>query len=212
MNWRRAPTPEQRARRQDRAYTRWARAYDWAVRSLPVWKPWLRPALAHIRGPRVLEVSFGTGWLMTQYAGNFQTFGIEYNATMLTIANQNLAKAGLQADLSQGDVVALPYSDACFETVIDTMAFSGYPDPAAAMGEIWRVLVPGGILVLIDVNYPNDGDRAGAWLAKAWTLAGDQIHDLDRLLANAGFDHTDTQIGGRGSVHLYVATKPNTPT
>jgi len=50
----------------DRAHTRLAWAYDAAVKLLPIWKTWLRPALGPLKGPRVLEISFGTGYLMTQ--------------------------------------------------------------------------------------------------------------------------------------------------
>ena len=56
----------------DRAYTRLARVYDAAVKLLPIRKTWLRPALRPLKGPRVLEVSFGTGYLMTQYADRFE--------------------------------------------------------------------------------------------------------------------------------------------
>jgi len=52
---------ERFTREWDRAYTAWAQPYDLAVRLLPIWKTWLRRALPHIVGPRVLEVSFGTG-------------------------------------------------------------------------------------------------------------------------------------------------------
>jgi len=202
-------TATERAHRQDQAYTRWAKAYDWGVRALPLWKTWLRPALAPIRGPRVLETSFGTGWLMTQYASRFETSGIDFNAEMIATAQRNLARTGLRTGLCQADVAALPFDAASFDTVVNTMSFSGYPDPDAAMSEILRVLVPGGRLVLIDVNYPNDGNRFGTWLAQSWTRAGDRINDLVRLLDGAGFTYTDTEIGGWGSVHLYVATKPD---
>jgi hypothetical protein len=52
--------------RFDRFYTRFAPAYDRLVKALPVWKTWLGRALPHLVGPRVLEVSFGTGYLMTR--------------------------------------------------------------------------------------------------------------------------------------------------
>ncbi len=37
----------------DRAYTRLARVYDAAVKALPIWKAWLRPALGCLTGPDV---------------------------------------------------------------------------------------------------------------------------------------------------------------
>lgn len=59
----------------DRFYTRFGRSYDLAVRYLPVWRTWLRRTLPHIRGPRVLEVSFGTGFLLTQHACDYEASG-----------------------------------------------------------------------------------------------------------------------------------------
>lgn len=38
-----------------------SRPYDIGVKLLPVWKTWLKRAIPHIQGPRVLKVSFGTG-------------------------------------------------------------------------------------------------------------------------------------------------------
>ena len=48
---------------RDRLYTRFAGFYDLAVKVLPFWRRWLEQSIPHIRGPRVLEVSFGTGEL-----------------------------------------------------------------------------------------------------------------------------------------------------
>lgn len=47
-------------------YTMFARSYDVVTRIFPFWKKWLKTTLPHIQGPRVLEVSFGTGYLLTQ--------------------------------------------------------------------------------------------------------------------------------------------------
>jgi len=193
----------------DRGYTRFAGAYDVAVRRLPVWKTWLRCALPHLVGPRVLEVSFGTGYLLTQYAGNFDTYGIDYNATMALTARGNLRRSGVSAWLQQADVESLPYRDGEFDSVLNTMAFSGYPDADRAMAELSRVLKPGGRLVLIDVSYPADGNWLGTRLTGLFRGLGDLIRDMDALFERFGFDTTDTAIGGRGCIHLYVATKPN---
>jgi ubiquinone/menaquinone biosynthesis C-methylase UbiE len=191
----------------DRTYTRFAHLYDLAVRLLPVWKSWLRPALGCLEGPRVLEVSFGTGYLMTQYAGAFESHGLDFNAKMIAIARANLLRAGLRAALCRGTVEALPYRSASFDSVLSTMAFSGYPDARTALGELLRVMKPAGRLVLIDINYPADGNWLGTGLTRMWQHAGDLIRDVGALFRNFGLRHVDREIGGWGSVHLYVATK-----
>lgn len=201
--------PQSYTARNDRLYTRFAGLYDVAVRVLPVWRRWLGQALPLIRGPRVLEVSFGTGWLLTQYAGHFQTDGIDLNPALIETARRNLAKSGVRAELQRGSVEALPYPDGTFDTVVNTMAFTGYPDGPAAATELARVLTPGGRLVLIDINFPQDGNRRGtALVQRVGKPFGDLIRDVARLLADAGLQVEDDEIGGWGSVHLYLAVKP----
>ncbi len=191
----------------DRAYGLIARPYDIGVKLLPVWKTWLKRAIPHIQGPRVLEVSFGTGFLLTQYAGRFNTDGIDYNEKMVAVASANLKRKNIAARLRQGNVESLPYEHDTFDCIVSTMAFSGYPDGQCAMSELHRVLRPGGRLVLIDVEYPADGNRLGMGVMRLWVGLGDLIRDLGKLLHEFGFDYTEEEIGGFGSVHLYVATK-----
>ncbi len=196
----------------DLLYTRFARVYDVVVKAFPVWRRWLGHALPAIRGPRVLEVSFGTGWLLTQYAGRYRTDGIDLNPALIAVARRNLARAGVRADLRQGTVEALPYPDATFDTVVNTMVFTGYPDAAAAAAELVRVLKPGGRLVLIDIDYPRDGNRVGtAFVERLWKPFGDLVRNVSALLSDAGLDVRDDEIGGWGSVHRFLATKPGSP-
>ncbi len=67
------------SQRFDRLYSRFARPYDLAVKLLRIWRRWLGHALPHIQGPCVLEVSPGTGWLLTQYAARYETHAIDLN-------------------------------------------------------------------------------------------------------------------------------------
>ncbi len=201
------PDAQAFTQRFDRLYSRLARPYDIAVKSLPVWRRWISAASPRIRGPRVLEVSFGTGWLLTRYAGNFETHGVDLNEHMVAIAQHNLHRAGVTAQLRQANVQDLPYPDGHFDTVVNTMSFSGYPNAQQAMTELHRVLRRQGRLVLIDIGYPDDGNRLGCALVGMWKRSGDVIRDMAKLLNKFGFDVAHEQIGGFGSVHLYVATK-----
>jgi ubiquinone/menaquinone biosynthesis C-methylase UbiE len=191
----------------DRSYTRFAAAYDLAVKCLPVWKTWLRRALPHLQGPRVLEVSFGTGYLLMQCTQGYELHGVDFNVRMVHTAERNLARRGVPAELLQANVEALPYRDAVFDSVVNTMALSGYPDARAALAEIHRVLKPAGRLVLIDVNYPLHPSWLGTRLTEFWKRGGDLIRDIDALLHQFSFEYTREEIGGFGSVQLYVARR-----
>jgi ubiquinone/menaquinone biosynthesis C-methylase UbiE len=193
--------------KNNQAYSTIAKGYDLFIKILPIWRGWICQALPHIRGDRVLEVSFGTGYLLTQYAGKYETYGIDYNDKMVTTAKKNLAARNLAANIQQGTVEELPYEDGFFDTIVNTMAFTGYPDSVKAMSELHRVLKKGGRLVMVDVNYPANNNRLGTWSTKAWAVLGDLIRDMDPLFRQFGFSYSDKEIGGFGSIHLYIAEK-----
>ena len=66
------------------------------------------------------------------------------------------------------------------------------------------MLASHGRLVLIDINYPTDRNWIGTRLTRCWQWSGDIIRDMDRILIAHGFDYQDIEIGGFGSVHMYV--------
>ncbi len=191
----------------DRLYTRFASLYDAAVRVWPTWRRWLETTVPLVQGPRILEVSFGTGHLLTRYPETYETYGVDLNARLVQVARRNLQKAGRAARIQRARVEALPYRSEAFDTVVSTMAMSGYPDGQAAMGEMSRVLRPGGRLILVDVSFPATDSLAGRLAARAWLLAGDLIRDLRPLFESHGLTYADTEIGGFGTVHLYVGEK-----
>ncbi len=195
--------------KNDRVYTRFARWYDLAVKALPIWKTWLARAIPHARGPDVLEVSFGTGYLLTRLVREtrWRIVGVDYNRRMAQVARRNLGRRNLQAHLACADVAGLPIADGRFDTVLSTMAFSGYPDGRTALAEMVRVLKPQGRIVLIDVGYPDNGHWLGCRLVELWKRTGDIVRDLAPLFAEQGLTHEREHIGGFGSVHLYVASR-----
>jgi ubiquinone/menaquinone biosynthesis C-methylase UbiE len=126
---------------------------------------------------------------------------------MAQIAMRALARKRLNARLQQADVMSLPYASGSFDTVINTMAFSGYPDGFRALAELRRVLRPGGRLILLDVNYPPDGNLPGMLLTRMWIALGDIVRDLGSLLEALNLSYRQEAIGGLGTVHLYLATR-----
>jgi len=76
--------------------------------------------------------------------------GIELSPAMLAIARQRAADLGLAADLREGDAEHLPFDDASFDTEVCALSLCTIPHPAAAIEEMYRVLVPDGTLLLVD--------------------------------------------------------------
>ncbi len=142
-----------------------------------------------------------------QYANNYETHGIDFNKNMVKVAQKNLARKGVKATLQCANVEELPFPDNYFDTVVNTMAFSGYPNGKQAMSEFYRVLKVGGRLLIVDFDYPANRNRLGYWLTKMMELAGDTIRDISKILQEFPLEYTEEEIGGFGSVHLYVARK-----
>ncbi|MDH5399506.1 MAG: class I SAM-dependent methyltransferase, partial [Cyclobacteriaceae bacterium] len=118
-----------------------------------------------------------------------------------------MKKLNIKAHLSQANVEKLPFPDNTFDTVINTMAFSGYPNGEKAMSELKRVLRKDGRLLLVDFDYPDNRNVTGYLVVRMMEKFGDIIKNISAILKRYHFDFTATAIGGFGSVHLFVAQK-----
>lgn len=194
--------------KMNKEYNWMAKGYDAFMTIFPLWKKWIKKVIPYIKGMKILEVSFGSGYLMTQYASNnYEIYGIDYNDKMLEITENKIKKINITAKLSQGNVEKLPFPNDTFDTVINTMAFTGYPNGEKAIIELKRVLKRGGKLLLVDFDYPKNKNRFGYMIVKLWEKLGDIIKDINLLLTKYDFEYEDISVGGFGSVHLFIATK-----
>jgi len=194
--------------KMNREYNWMARIYDIFMLLFPLWKKWIKPVIPHISGSKILEVSFGTAYLMTQYAReDLEIYGIDFNQKMLELATKKMESNNIKATLSLASVEKLPFPDNTFDTVINTMAFTAYPDGDKAMSELKRVLKQNGRLLLVDIDYPIDRNYCGYLMVRLWEKLGDIIKDIPSLLEKYDFEYQNFRAGGFGSVHLFVARK-----
>lgn len=194
--------------KMNKEYNWMAKGYDAFMTVFPLWKKWIKKVIPHIHGNKILEVSFGSGYLMTKYASQkYEIYGIDYNEKMLEITQNKMNKLKINTHLSKGNIENLPYPDNTFDTIINTMAFTGYPNGEKAMSELKRVLKPNGKLLLVDFDYPKNRNIFGYWIVKLWEKFGDIIKDINSLLVKYGFDYELYSVGGFGSVQLFIAQK-----
>lgn len=194
--------------KMNKQYNWMAKGYSAFMFVFPVWKKWIKNVIPYIKGDIVLEISFGNGYLMSQYASNkLEIYGVDYNMKMVETARNRLEKKGLDIHLIKGNVENLPFPDNSFDTIINTMAFTGYPDGKKALSEIKRVLKPGGRLLLVDFDYPKNRNVFGYSIVKLWEKFGDIIKDIETLLSEQNFEFEHITVGGFRSVHLYTAVK-----
>jgi ubiquinone/menaquinone biosynthesis C-methylase UbiE len=199
-----------RAQAWDKLWARSAKFYDICMSVLPGWGARLQKAVPYIHGDRVLEVSFGTGYLMSKYGKQCgEVVGVDVSEDMLRQARERCAARGVTAQLMIGDAQALPFPDDSFDCLVNTDAFSVYSDRERAMSEFFRVLKPGGRMVLMEINPPHEGQPGsgtGLWLVRVLKMP--MIANLPGLITGVGFQLEDVNIGFFGIQHLYIGTKP----
>jgi len=99
---------------------------------------------------QVLELACGTARNLQFYPEEVELTGVELSPEMLGIGRERAQRLGRLADLRLGDAQALEFEDDSFDTVTCTLGFCTIPDTAAAAREAWRVLRPGGALLLLE--------------------------------------------------------------
>jgi ubiquinone/menaquinone biosynthesis C-methylase UbiE len=160
---------------------------------------------------RVLEVAIGTGRNLPHYRSGTTLTGIELSPAMLAIAKQRAAELGLDADLREGNAELLPFDDESFDTVVCALSLCTISDPATAIDEMRRVLVPGGLLLLVDhIGSSWPPIRAAQWLLEQVTrrAAGEYLTRRQLPLVEAGFRIEQSQRLKAGTVERINARKP----
>ena len=191
-------TIEQPAQTEGRLI-RWAPYYDMAVnvttlgqarrlREMTVDHALIQP------GDSVLDVGCGTGEVTLRAkmrAGKAgQVFGIDPAPEMITVARNKAARKGLEIDFRVGVIESLPFSDASINVVTSSLMMHHLPENLKIRGlaEIYRVLKPGGRLLIADFMRPTGSFLNHLFIAftRHHGLKSG-VEDLQRPLKDAGF-------------------------
>ncbi|MGW3498880.1 SAM-dependent methyltransferase [Streptomyces sp. NPDC001020] len=105
-------------------------------------------------GRRVLDIGCGTGrpTVRLARATGARVTGITASRTQTAQAAERASRAGLagRVDFATGDAMRLPFPDCSFDGAWAIESFAHFADRLLALREAWRVLRPGGRLVLAD--------------------------------------------------------------
>jgi ubiquinone/menaquinone biosynthesis C-methylase UbiE len=118
----------------------------------------------------VADVGTGTGFVAAGLAGRVAcVIGIDESAGMLAVAEQNVDELGASnVELRRGDIGSLPLADDSVDAAVANMVLHHAVDPAAMLGEMARVVRPGGTVAICDeAEHPYTWMReehADVWL------------------------------------------------
>ncbi len=162
---------------------------------------------------RVLEIAVGTGRNLPFYPSNISLTGIDFSPAMLEIARRRGADLGIDVSLHEGDAQALDFDDESFDTVVITLALCSVPDDRQTVAEAWRVLRPGGRLLLLEhVGSPLVPIRLAQRALDFFTVRFEDDHMVREPLEQlrvAGFVVDRLERSKLGIVERVAAHKPS---
>lgn len=210
--------------------------------SLGLDKRWRRAAArAAFAGgaQRVLDVATGTADLaleLKRTRPSAEVVGVDFAEPMLAIGRRKAEKKGLEVTLEQGDGLNLPYPDASFDALTVAYGLRNFADVGRGLREFYRVLRPGGRVVVLEFPPPPKGifgklfrfyflqvlPRVGGWLSgqrRAYAYLPESVlqfpppAELARLLETAGFAGVRYRLQTFGVSALHTGEKlvPETP-
>ncbi len=112
---------------------------------------------------RMLDLGTGPGHIPLMVASEIEgarILAVDLSHHMLRLARAKLARTAWsdRVEFRLADVKALPFEDRSFDTVFSNTILHHIPQPAEMLREAWRVLKPGGVLLIRDLYRPADAE------------------------------------------------------
>jgi len=155
---------EDKARRVEAMFAAIAESYDINNRVHSLWRDqaWRRAAVkaAQLQGREtVVDVACGTGDLSLAFsqAGASRVLGVDFTVNMLRCAQLKPAQQKqVIPSWHAGDAMQLPFADQTADVVSIAFGIRNVSTPAKAIAEFYRVLKPGGRLIILEFSLPTN--------------------------------------------------------
>jgi ubiquinone/menaquinone biosynthesis C-methylase UbiE len=178
-------------------------------------------ALALQPTDRVLDLGCGTGVLTRLIADRLDAavggycLGIDAAAKMIAVADKKRSSPSCRFDVMAAENLSLP--DASFNAVVSSLFFHHIPLDLKqkSLAEAWRVLRPGGRLIIADMHIPTTWMGALVSHVSRWFFLQPQIGEniagvLPGLITEAGFTPPEILKTYFGYIALFASRKPLT--
>jgi len=163
---------------------------DLAMSSKAFRKPRAR-TLAPAHG-RILEIGFGTGMNLKYYPDTVRRIeAIDPDLDLDRFSQPRIDASRIDVDFHHLDAEHLPFEAERFDTVVSTLTLCSIPDVVHALGEVRRVLKPGGQFLFLEHGRAPDASVA-RWqdrITPAWKPLGGGCHlnrPMRELVQGAG--------------------------
>ena len=141
----------------------------------------------------VLDIGCGGGRALERLASLAslgKVVGIDYSEDSVAVArkrNQRLIATG-RVEVLHGSVSSMPFQDATFDCVSAVETYYFWPDIAADLAEVRRVMKPSGQMVIIAAMYRGSRfDKRNMRLIRAGGMRCFSVQEFEETLQDAGF-------------------------
>ena len=138
--------------------------YDFLNRllSMGIDQTWRDRAIETLRAAepkRILDVATGTADLAIKSLklDPEKVVGVDISEEMLAIGREKVARLGESGriTLQRGEAEKLPFSNSQFDAALVAFGVRNFENLHEGLSEIWRVLRPGGSLVILEFSHPT---------------------------------------------------------